>query len=505
MDYLTWTLVRNSLWLTTATCALSLPLGTAMAWLLVRTDLPGRRTALLVLALLPFVPLYLQAAAWQAGFGAQGWCTLSWQGPAWLQGWPGAIWIHAMAALPWVVLIVGAGLRLVEAELEEQSLLDGSPRQVFFRVTLRSALPAVGVAALWTAIVAAGEMTVTDLFAVRTYAEEVYTSAAVDMEPGDILLAALPGTCVIALLALAALVLCAKLAPRDRPGGLRRPWVFALGRLRAPAVLFVAAMLLLLVGVPLGNLLYKAGVLVTQTDAGRLRTWSPVKCFSIIWHAPWRNRREFGWSLLIGPCAATAAVLAATALAWWARRGGLRALPVLILTAACLAVPGPVLGLMVIVLLNRPGLPWLVNLYDHSILAPWLVLSIRALPAATLILWHAFRTIPAEVLESAALDGAGPIRRMWHVVLPLRRDAIALAWLVALAVALGDLAASILVLPPGVTTISTHLFGLLHYGIEDQAAGMSLALLGLFILVAAAAWWLWTRRGGGPKLGVWYN
>ena len=133
--------------------AVSLPLGTALAWLLVRTDLPGRRMALLVLGLLPFVPLYLQAAAWQAGFGPQGWCTLASSGPAWLQGWPGAIWIHAMAAVPWVVLIVGAGLRLVEAELEEQALLDGSPRQVFFRVTLRGALPAVGVAALWTAIV----------------------------------------------------------------------------------------------------------------------------------------------------------------------------------------------------------------------------------------------------------------------------------------------------------------------------------------------------------------
>ena len=196
---------------------------------------------------------------------------------------------------------------------------------------------------------------------------------------------------------------------------------------------------------------------------------------------------------------------AGVALAWSARRGGLRALAVLALTATCLAVPGPVLGLLVIVLLNRPNMPWLFNLYDHSILAPWLVLTVRAMPAATLILWHAFRTIPADVLESAALDGAGPIGRLWHIVVPLRLGAIAVAWLVALAVALGDLAASILVLPPGVATIATHLFGMLHFGVEDQAAGMSLALLGLFVVVAAAARWLWTRWGGGPKIGVWYN
>jgi ABC-type Fe3+ transport system permease subunit len=132
-----------------------------------------------------------------------------------------------------------------------------------------------------------------------------------------------------------------------------------------------------------------------------------------------------------------------------------------------------------------------VSLYDHSILAPWLVLLIRGLPAATFLLWHAFRTIPPELLEIAAMDGAGSLRRMWYVVLPLRRGALAVAWLVALAVALGDLAASILVVPPGVATLSIHLFGLLHYGVEDQVAGMSLALVGLFALLAAATRRLW--------------
>ena len=126
-----------------------------------------------------FVPLYLQAGAWQAGFGDQGWFTLAAQihRPG-FTGWRAAIWIHSLAALPWVVGIVGIGFRLVEPELEEQALLDGSASQVFFRVSLRGALPAVGMAAIWTAVVTAGEMTVTDLFSIRTYAEEVYTQAA---------------------------------------------------------------------------------------------------------------------------------------------------------------------------------------------------------------------------------------------------------------------------------------------------------------------------------------
>ena len=41
--------------------------------------------------------------------------------------WRGAIWIHTMVAIPWVTLIVAAGLRRVDPELEEAALLDASP------------------------------------------------------------------------------------------------------------------------------------------------------------------------------------------------------------------------------------------------------------------------------------------------------------------------------------------------------------------------------------------
>ncbi|MHC4177630.1 MAG: ABC transporter permease, partial [Planctomycetota bacterium] len=65
----------NTLLLCGATCAISLPLGSVLAWLLTRTDLPGRRIGMVLLGLMLFLPLYLQAAAWHAGFGVQGWFT----------------------------------------------------------------------------------------------------------------------------------------------------------------------------------------------------------------------------------------------------------------------------------------------------------------------------------------------------------------------------------------------------------------------------------------------
>jgi iron(III) transport system permease protein len=507
LDARTASLLRNTLLLSAATCAISLPLGTVLAWLLVRTDLPGRRAALVLFGVMLFVPLYLQAAAWQAGFGVQGWFThalgqglLKSMG-GWcvsrtlLEGWTGAIWVHAMAALPWVVLIVGAGFWLVEPELEEQALLDGSPWQVFRHVTLRGALAAVGVATLWVVIVTAGEMTVTDLFAVRTYAEEVYTRQAVGPQPGDPPLGVMPGVVLTAWLVLAGLALAAKLAPRDRPITAGRRLVFRLARWRMPVTALVAIGLVLVVGVPLASLCYQAGVVVTQVGDVRARSWSLWKCLAMVGESPWLNRREFGWSLAVGLLAATASTAAAAVLAWTARRGGLRALAVLTLTALCLAVPGPILGLVVIRLLNRPEFPPLFYLYDRSILAPWLALTVRGLPPATLILWHAWRSLPEEMLDSAAVDGAGPAARFWRIAVPCRRSALALAWVVALAVALGDLAASVLVVPPGMPSLPVRIFGLLHFGVEDRVAGICLAMVVLFVGVAGGIVWLGKRWG----------
>jgi iron(III) transport system permease protein len=437
-----------------------------------------------------FVPVYLQAAAWQAGFGVQGWYTLVSHSEAWLAGWTGAAWVHAMAAVPWVVLIVGAGLRLAEPELEEQALLDARGAQVFRHVTLKAALGAVAVAALWVAILTAGEIAVTDLFVVRTYAEEIYREmtigpSLIESQPVyDAPLRLLPGLVLTAWLVAVGWALIAKLVPRDRPMSLRRQRVFSLGVWRVPLTVAVALALLLLVGVPLGNLCYKAGVIVTQTDAGRLRSWSLWKWVEIVASSPIRYRREFGWSLGIGTAAAFAVAVAAVPMAWIARRGGCWSQAVLLAAAVALALPGPVIGLAVIWLLNRPGLGPLVYLYDQSILAPWVALWIRGLAPAVLIMWHAFGSVPPEILDAASVDGAGPLARLFRIALPMRPAAAALAWLVALAIALGDLAASILVVPPGVSTLSIRIFGLLHYGVEDRVAGICLAQVVLFAVIA---------------------
>jgi iron(III) transport system permease protein len=377
--------------------------------------------------------------------------------------------------------------------LEEQALLDETPWQVFRQVTLPACWPALGLAAVWVVIFTAGEMTVTSIFSVRTYAEEVFNQIATHDEAGEAITGLLPGMLGTLVLLGLGMSCCVRLANTERPINLRPSRSFALGGWRWPLSLGVLVTILFLAGVPLGNLIYKAGVVVSQTDAGRVRIWLAGKCIWTILLAPWQCRRECMWSLVIGSLAATTAVVVAIPLAWLARKSRWLGALAIAVALVCLVVPGPLMALAIIGLLNRPGLPWLVWLYDHSILAPWMTLTIRAMGPAVLILWHAVRTIPRSMLDSAATEGCGSLGQLGRIVLPQRLPALGVAWLIGLALALGDLTASILVMPPGVMTLSIHVFNLVHYGVEDQVAGICLALTATLGTLAAAVTWLARR------------
>jgi ABC-type Fe3+ transport system permease subunit len=65
--------------------------------------------------------------------------------------------------------------------------------------------------------------------------------------------------------------------------------------------------------------------------------------------------------------------------------------------------------------------------------------------------------------------------------------------------AVGDLSASILVLPAGIDTISRRLFGLLHSGADDQVAGLALVTMFFFVLLTILVSLLLARMGAGKR------
>ena len=250
-------------------------------------------------------------------------------------------------------------------------------------------------ALLWVAIATAGEMTVTDLFLIRTYAEEIYTDFAL----GDTLDTAtwnvVPSVVATAWVIVGGLFVSGRLIPLDRQVSQRESRLFSLGPWRIPAAVLVQCVVALLVLVPVASLVVKAGRIVSRSADGLVRDWSLEQCLAMVLSSPARFPARFGWTLAIGALAASAAVAIGLPLAASARRGGWRAVPAWLTIAICLALPGPLVGLGLIGLLDSPSWPWLAWLYDHSVLAIGVVQTMRALPLATLVLWYALRTIPA--------------------------------------------------------------------------------------------------------------
>ena len=81
-------------------------------------------------------------------------------------------------------------------------------------------------------------------------------------------------------------------------------------------------------------------------------------------------------------------------------------------------VPGPVLIIPIYLLLSRLGL---VGDYWGLIL----VYVAGGLPFSVFFLSLSFRGIPDEVIESARIDGAGFLRTVWSIILPMGSSAIA--------------------------------------------------------------------------------
>jgi iron(III) transport system permease protein len=485
-------LALTTLRVTLGAALIAVPLGTTLALLVFRTDLFGRAGLVALMGLGLFVPMPLHATAWLGAIGNAGRTQAVGSAPL-LLGASGAAFIHAMAALPWVVLLVGVGLRSIPGELEETALLEMPAWRIAWSVTLRGSLGAIAAATLAVAFLTAGDMTVTDLLQVRTYAEEVFVQSQLGKGPATAAKVAIPP-----LLAIGGLILagCGRLIRSDptRPASTRqRPRTWRLGAWRLPLGMALGSLVGGLLAVPLYGLIWRAGRVAGKAAGGLAPHWSPRGLAGTLVRA-WPDVAEpsaLAYQPLRSPLlntalwagvAATLTVAIGWGLAWKARRPGPWASVAALVVALTLAAPGPVVGLALKLAYLRLPL-----VHDTGLIVV-LAYAARTLPYAIIVLWPALRLIPPEFLDAALVDGYGPWGRLQRVALPLSRGATMAAWAVAFVLALGELPASNLVLPPGLMTISARVWMLLHTGVESHLAGVGLILLAVYGTIGWAAW-----------------
>jgi iron(III) transport system permease protein len=434
------------------------------------------------------LPTYLIAGAWSAGFGVQGWWTLSQVSaakfPAYAIG--SVVWIHAMAALPVAYWLLRIGLHASLGSSLETARLDGG----FKRLLLSAILPAwwpwmIGTLLLISAWIS-GDMVVTNLFQVRTLAENCYLK----MLSGEPNWTSGIYTLIASLfLGFGASWVFAYLWPRFKHDQSESKFRVAITG-TASSLLSSAAWLIVFVAIflPTINVIIKAGWVATEDQTGVVnRSWNPERLVRGTCGAPLLFAQELNWSVILAMSSAFLALLLGivVTLCWLRQQSSQNKLyqtgssgVFLAVLLGCFSLPGPVVTGLVLAFFQLPW-PLLQTLNDQTLIAPIVCLQFKLVPLATLILTFILVRWSARHRDTWMLDQS--MTTSQQTVLITRsfgEPVVALACLL-MTVAFGELSSYLLCLPPGVTPISLRIFDLLHYGVRAGEAGLFLFLLGI--------------------------
>jgi iron(III) transport system permease protein len=440
-------------------------LGVGSAFLVTRTDVPGRR-AFGVLAALPLaVPSYVAAYAWIAAvhlvdpaFGFEGF-------------WSAAL-VLTLCSYPYVYLPVAAALVGADPAAEEvsRSLGRGGWR-TFTGVTLRQVRPAVAAGGLLVALYVLSDFGAVAILRTDTFTRAVFTYFDLGLSRPALVLATV-------LVVLTVLLLAGETATRRRGaryarlgGGAGRPVTqLRLGTARWPAVAALVAASALALGVP-------AVSLVRWFGAGVSRPGSLAEITAAAGNSLWVS--------LLG--AALTMVLALPIGLLVARAPGPLSTVVDRLSYLPHALPGVVIGLSLVFF----GINVLYPLYQTVWLLA-LAYAVLFLPLAVGAVAAAAAQAPPELEQVARSLGRRPFAVLRTVTLPLTAPGIGAGAALAFLTCMKELPATLLLRPTGMDTLATRLWR--HTSVVEYAAAAPYAAL--LVAIAAVPTWLLVSRAG---------
>ena len=467
-----WTLLQNSLLVSTLATLLSVAFGLVAALWLAGLE-PRWRTRWLAVSIIALsLPPFLVVNCWLHYLGYSGvwhrWLPLN------IYSLGGTVWI--LTLLTWPISLfaaLGAWRRLEPAQLESDMAVTGFPlvRGLLWPL----ARGALAQAAVLTFVLTLNNFAVPAILQVKVFPAEVWVLFNTTFDS----LAALKISWPMVLTPLLLLVwFRRKDVAWPRVEGSVPPRLF---RQQLGARWFVGcgictvAVSLLAAGLPLIQL------------ASTKRTWSELPA------AVAAGQMALGNSLSFAAMAATLCVTVGLAGGRWPKAGLALWLPFL--------VPGVLMGIAFIALFNRP----IFSAFYQSAGIVILALGIRYLAFAWNGLGHALRAVDRDLTDAARLEGASRWQLFRHVHWPQISPQIGVAWYVIYLLCLWDVESMVLIVPPGGETLALRVFNLLHYGHNSQVNALCLALLVLAV-APLALWqtgrWLVAWRRSGAVMAV---
>lgn len=471
---------------TLASCVL----GLSLAWVVSRTNVPGRSWFEMANLIPFFLSPYVGAEAWRylaaPGSGIIHKMVQTYLGVELpfinIYGLGGVIWVLAIFYTPYVYLFVISPLRRMDSALEDAARVHGASFIYTVRhITLPLLMPALLSAAMIVFVTSAGLFDVPFALAathgIRTVPTEIYASL---QYPSDFGRATAFGMVVLCLTVSLTLWQRHYLASRrfeTVTGKGYRPRIIQLSPLGKTAALGLE---LLYIG--LGVVLPIIALLMVSLQSiwtGQFRSgFFTLQNFTYVLVDYDLTRLAIWNSLILAVTGASIGVGLSVLQSYFLNRGTSKARGAIeAVLSLPIGIPGIILGLGFLILAVRTPLYSTLWIILIAYVAHFFPLAVRTVSAMLV-------AINPELEQSARASGASWGQTLRYVLLPLLKPALIAAWLMLFVIFVRELGSTILLYAQGTETISV---ALVELGDRNFGFVAALAMIQIVLLFSAFA------------------
>jgi iron(III) transport system permease protein len=477
----------NSVWISCATAAMCIVLGTLLAFLVTRTDLPGKKLLRTLLVLPYALPSFFAAIAWIQLLGPQGYLArlvlhvFSFASVPWnIYSAGGIVFVLTVHYFILVFITVAGALERMDASLEEAARASGANTyQIMRQITLPLVLPAIMAGGLLAFIGALANFGIPALLGMRARFFVLTTSIYYALAIPDFGLA----TALSSMLVLVALVTMALQFGIQRgesrftviSGKAVHPSELKLRSVRYPLLFLTSAIVVFISILPILSMVMTA--LMRYWGAPISAANLTLSNFNYVFKFETAQRAIVN-SLFLGAVSATVAMFVGTVISYLHVKAKLRGSRVLdFLATIPYAVPHTVIAIAMILAWARPP----VSLYGTL----WIILVAYLavyLPFAVRTTNSTLQQVHDSLEEAAKASGARLFPRLRDIILPLARPGMIAGWILVFMPALRELTVSILLYAYHTETIGVVVYNMQDAGYREIAAALASIVMALLIL-----------------------
>lgn len=494
-----WHPLFNTLTVALGAIALSLVIGTVLAWLISRTDMFGRRWFATALIVPYMLPAWTFALAWTTLFknrtvgGQPGWFeAMGLTPPDWVAygRFPITI-ILALHYTPFVILLFGSALRRFDSQLEDSARILGAHR---YQVALQVILPLMRPALLSSIVLifakCLGEFGVPYVLGLPVKFEVLSTSLFRSIASRQTGVAGVVAASIM-LIGIITLMIDARLVREARrfvtigsKGSMNRQ--SRLGKMRLPATGFAAAVFILSVGLPLLTLALSTVMKMPAKftfDNFTLDYWigsnlNTVALQTGVLLSPdlWAAAKN---TMMIVGLASLASGVLGLLVGYVVIRTPVRALSVYLRQVTFLPylVPGIAFAAAYLSLFAVPRGPMPALYGTVTILI--LALIADQMPYASRAGISAMTQLGKDPEEAAQIAGAGWFRRMVSIVIPIQKGSLVTGVLLPFISGIKGLSLFVILAVPSTDVLTTYSLRLVDYHYTQAANAVVLIIAGI--------------------------